>query len=578
MALWEGMTPADFIDDLGHAIAERYRRIEEALEATLRRHLEQAIASPPDLAARLAAVRDLRDQAALLVQTVPPDQIAELVARITGGEAATEVARQLLSVPALSPSTLTAGGLWAVAAAETELRDSLRALNARILRAPADAYQAMTAMTIGDILAGASTWQQLQRRQVDRYVADGITGFIDRGGRRWRIGSYAEMATRTAAARAWRDQSVASMTEHGIETFTIVIGSDACAECGAWAGKVLTDGGPTGDIVVPHAITAEPTVIHVDGTLAQARAAGWGHPNCRCVLVAALPGLDRSGLTTHDPEQEKARDKLRELEREVRDAKRGGDPDEIGEAQAKLRQHVKETGATRRPFREQLPFADGGDKNPRGRFKPTGGPKVPDVPGPRIAATGELATELRAARRSIGRVHSFPDAAGPVVRVASLRPGLQGRHIMPTDRIDIGAEAMNARLTLAHEYGHHLDYALGDGRKATSGALTGPWRDLFTALNSSQEVERLRILRGSQSVPPELRRHITYLLQRDELWARAYAQYIAQTSRDRTMIAGVQRMLAETSPLMSHRQWSVESFAPISAAIEAILREVGWLA
>ena len=211
MTLWEGMSPADFIDDLGHAIAERYRRIEEALEETLRRHLEQAIASPPDLAARLAAVRDLRAQAEHLLQSVPADKLAEIVARITAGEAATEVARQLFSIPAIAASSVTAGGLWAVAAAETELRDSLRALNARILRAPADAYQAMTATTIGDMLAGRATWQQLQRRQVDRYVADGITGFIDRSGRRWRIGSYAEMATRTAAARAWRDQSVASM-------------------------------------------------------------------------------------------------------------------------------------------------------------------------------------------------------------------------------------------------------------------------------------------------------------------------------------------------------------------------------
>ncbi len=371
MALWEGMSPADFIDDLGHAIAERYRRIEEALEANLRRHLEQAVASPPDLAARLAAVRDLRQQAERLLQSVPADQLAQVVARITGGEAATEIARQLLSIPALTGSTVTAGGLWAVAAAETELRDTLRALNARILRAPADAYQAMTATTVGDILAGRSTWQQLQRRQVDRYVAEGITGFIDRSGRMWRIGSYAEMATRTAAARAWRDQSVASMAEHGIETYRIVIGSDACANCAAWAEKVLTDRDTGGDVLVPHAITAEPTMIHVDGTLEQARAAGWGHPNCRCVLVAALPGLDRRGLTTHDPEHERARDKLRELEREVRDAKRSGTPDEIGDAQAALRKHVRDAGITRRTFREQLPFADGGTTNPRGNLKPT---------------------------------------------------------------------------------------------------------------------------------------------------------------------------------------------------------------
>lgn len=59
------------------------------------------------------------------------------------------------------------------------------------------------------------------------------------------------------------------------------------------------------------------------------------------------------------------------MEREVRQAKRDVDPDAIGEAQANLRKHVGETGITRRPYREQLPFADGGDANPRGRTKPT---------------------------------------------------------------------------------------------------------------------------------------------------------------------------------------------------------------
>lgn len=443
MALWEGMSPADFIDDLGHAIAERYRRIEDALEERLRRHLEQAITTPPDLAARLAAVRDLREQAEQLLQTVPADQLAEIVARLTAGEAATEIARQLLTMPGLTPSSVTAGGMWAVAAAEAELRDSLRALNARILRAPADAYQAMTAATVADLLVGQSTWQQLQRRQVDRYVADGITGFIDRGGRRWRIGSYAEMATRTAAARAWRDQSVASMHAHGIETFSIVIGSDACANCAAWADKVLTEGRATGDLMVPHAITGEPAVLHIDGTLEQARAAGWGHPNCRCVLVAALPGLDRRGVTTHDPEHEKARDKLRELEREVRAAKRGGDLDEIGEAQAALRKHVRDTGITRRPFREQLPFADGGDVNPRGRTKPTPPPGSVSVPRGLVVDPHELDTAATLAQH--GHRIEF--------RPLSTRPGVKNPDaVMDGDIWEFKSPLGGGKNTINHQF------------------------------------------------------------------------------------------------------------------------------
>lgn len=359
MALWEGATPADLIDDLGHAIAERYRRIENALEVRLRRALEQSIAAPPDLAERVRVVRELRSQAERLLADLPPDQVAQVVAQIAGEAASAEIARQLFTLPGINPAATTvgAGGLFAVAAAEIDLRDTLRALNARIYRAPADAYQRMTAQTLPDMLLGRSTWEQVQRRQVDRYLADGIAGFVDQGGRRWRIGSYAEMATRTASARAWRDQSVASMAQHGIDTFTPVIGSDACANCAAWYGKVLTERGPVGPVMVPNALTGEPESFRVDGTLEQARAAGWGHPNCRCVLRPAMPGYTVAGSTTYDPEHERQRDQMRALERDVRDARRNGG--NVGDAQQALRDFTREHGLRRRYWREQLAFSGG---------------------------------------------------------------------------------------------------------------------------------------------------------------------------------------------------------------------------
>lgn len=357
--LYAGMTPADILDDLGNAIAERYRDIERRVGQELRKALSDAITEPTDLRARLLAVRNLKEQAWKLTSGMDPDEMARVVSEIAAGQASAEIARQLLNIPALAGSTITAGGLWAVAASELDLRDQLRALNERIYRAPADAYQRMTASMNAEILAGRQKWEKVHERQVARYLSEGISGFVDVSGRRWPIGSYAEMATRTAASRAWRDQSIASMNEAGIETFTPVIGNDACSQCGAWVGKVLTATGPTGTIVVPHALTAEPTEIRVDGTLVQARAQGWGHPNCRCVLTPALPGLERYMQTTHDPEAERARDRMRELERDVRDAKRDGSRDDVREAQRALKAHTDDHGLRRRSYREQLRFADG---------------------------------------------------------------------------------------------------------------------------------------------------------------------------------------------------------------------------
>ena len=376
---WPGGTPADLIDDIGHAIAERYRRIEDALFESLRRHMEQALEAPDDLIQRYRAIQELREQAERYVKELPsPELMAKLVTEEAATGASAEISRMMLRFPAYAArgvhqvTRLTQGGALAVAAVELDLRDNLRALNSRILRLPVDAYQAMTSAMIPQLLTGITTSQALHRRMLDRYLAQGITGFTDRSGRRWTIGAYSEMATRTAAARAWGDQAKASMQAHGINTFTPVIGNSACSNCAQWPGKILTEVGPVGDVVVAHAITGEPTTMHVDATMDEWRASGAGHPNCRCVMVPALPGgPDPTKYSTWDPQKQRDRDKLRELERDVREAKRNGTADDIGQAQAELRKHVRETGITRRGYREQLPFADGGEKNPRGNTKPT---------------------------------------------------------------------------------------------------------------------------------------------------------------------------------------------------------------
>lgn len=582
---WPGDSPQAWIDDIGHAIAERYRRIEDALRETLERLIEQHLDVPDDTLVRYRAIQSLREQAELLVKQVDPEQMARWATAEAAHGASAEIARQLLDFPAYAAmgaakvTALTAAGAYAVAAVELDLRDSLRALNARILRAPVDAYQAMTSRHVGSLLAGMTTSRALHRRILDEYLADGITGFIDKSDRRWTIGAYSEMATRSAAARAWRDQSVASMEAAGITTFTPVIGSSACSKCAAWQGKIVTDGGQTGDIMVPHAITAVPTPLHIDGTLAEMRASGWGHPNCRCTLAPGLPGgPDPTKYSTHDPQKQADREKLRELERDVRQAKRDGDPDEIGAAQAALRRHVDETGIIRREYREQLPFADGGDANPRGRTVPTGGPEVPDVPGPRVAVSGEYGTSLKAARASIEKVHAFPNAPGPEVRATRLRPGVQGRYMHSLNLVEMSPQATFPRLTFAHEYGHHLDMIAGAGKPASSQLATDPWRKLFSAINASSEHRTLRALRASEKMPAEGKTYITYLLRRNELWARAYAQYIAERSGDRHMLAGVREAVGSSNAVLSSRQWSASSFGQIREAIDEVLREVGWLA
>ncbi|MCB1274242.1 MAG: hypothetical protein KDB25_07605, partial [Leucobacter sp.] len=191
---WPGGTPADLIDDIGHAIAERYRRIEDALFESLRRHMEQALEAPDDLIQRYRAIQELREQAERYVKELPsPELMAKLVTEEAATGASAEISRMMLRFPAYAArgvhqvTRLTQGGALAVAAVELDLRDNLRALNSRILRLPVDAYQAMTSAMIPQLLTGITTSQALHRRMLDRYLAQGITGFTDRSGRRWTI-------------------------------------------------------------------------------------------------------------------------------------------------------------------------------------------------------------------------------------------------------------------------------------------------------------------------------------------------------------------------------------------------------
>src|SRR5690606_25386870 len=148
--------------------------------------------------------------------------------------------------------------------------------------------------------------------------------FVDRGGRNWTVGAYAEMAGRTTVNRAFTDAGIWRMQQSGIHLVTVVRGLDSCSSCAAWAGAILsTDGTPAGPMILPHATQDGAVAVQVAGTVDDARNQGWGHPNCRCRLVAYLPGLSiPQDDTTYDEAAEKERARQRALERRIRSAKR----------------------------------------------------------------------------------------------------------------------------------------------------------------------------------------------------------------------------------------------------------------
>lgn len=124
--------------------------------------------------------------------------------------------------------------------------------------------------------------------------------------------------------------------------------------CRPWEGKVLSlSGAPRLD------------GVPVAGTLDQAQASGLLHPGCRHTIGAYLPGFTKLPTDTADPDGYEDRQHLRYLERGVRAWKRREavalDPQAKAHARAKVRQwqarireHVEETGTKRQPFRESV--------------------------------------------------------------------------------------------------------------------------------------------------------------------------------------------------------------------------------
>lgn len=381
------LTGQEIVEQLGAWLAGQYAAAETELLAEIARRARLDMTTD-DPMRRVRAIQALRDAAAAAVSSIDTEAAARRVVNtaMREGEAAaieqlgfTDAARgataEALAVdgtPLPFSTGITPGSATAAAQIGLELTSSLTDMNRRILRAVPDLYQQVVARFAGERLLGVTTGRQSRTRAVATFLAQGIPGFTDQAGRNWTIGAYTEMATRTATNRAWLGAHEQRWGAMGLHLVTIVRGSDSCARCAAWSGKILSTNGVTGTIQAEHATTGQPVTIEVVGTLASARAGGWNHPNCRCTLTPVFPGLSLpANDTTYDPQAEKNRERLRYLERRVRDFKRRAEiaaalGDDVAAAyyrgqvraeQARIRALIAETGQVRKPYREALSYS-----------------------------------------------------------------------------------------------------------------------------------------------------------------------------------------------------------------------------
>lgn len=266
---------------------------------------------------RRAAQKLLGQTAAKVARELPP--LIDEAYQIGADEAAREVARMRRLDADQKPRRESPGGRGRRLPVRPPMRDELaarliREFHPQILRGVDDAYRRIVAEVYAPALAGEATRLEASQRVLHRFAQEGITGFTDKAGRRWRPESYAEMAMRAAFARATIAGALDQYRAEGIYFVAVPNIPYECEKCRPFEGKVLSirDG------------AKPPRGVRVYASIEQAYERGFGHPNCRHGLlpVSSRGVVEAMEPAKSDPEGYAATQRQRAHERKIRAAKR----------------------------------------------------------------------------------------------------------------------------------------------------------------------------------------------------------------------------------------------------------------
>lgn len=220
------------------------------------------------------------------------------------------------------------------------------------------------------VITGAETKTQAIRKAMNAITAQGITGFVDKAGRKWSAEAYTSMVIRTTAHNA-AIQSVKTRQQEygGGDIFQVSSHPAARPLCYPYQGKFFS-WSTSGEFKDGAGHTHKYNII-TDSSYGEP--AGLFGINCGHHPIPMIPNFSypQDGPTMDEEQNKKAygeTQQQREYERQIREAKRDleiakatGDEVAIKEAeqkvaqkQANMRAFTKETGRPRRYDREKI--------------------------------------------------------------------------------------------------------------------------------------------------------------------------------------------------------------------------------
>lgn len=328
--------------ELAEPVAIIYRDAELRILAALAGKLAQGIDLTDWEARQLTELQNVRAQ----VLTILAETNAEAAAAIdraiawaySGGELSA-----LVDLNAELPAGVGLAPRPEVVALAADTVAAVASTAPAILRGVDDAYRSIIRQAAADVAAGSLGRREATQRAINTFLGEGLT-FVPTKRGNWDIATYAEMATRTATARSSIQGHLDTMGSMGLDLVVIHPGPRACRICDQWARMILTTGTATGVQQLDNAAAPGTVSIDVGGTLDDAKAAGWGHPNCRCGMRSFIPGVTDVSLIER-PEWDavgyEAQQKQRGIERQIRAWKRREALAITGDDRADARRQVR---------------------------------------------------------------------------------------------------------------------------------------------------------------------------------------------------------------------------------------------
>ncbi len=269
--------------------------------------------------------------------------------------------------------------------------------------------------------------------------------------------------------------------------------------------------------------------------------------------------------------EEKAAEKARREE-----AKRRKQEEELAERRRKLKEFQEGQERERQRKLEEKQRAKEKKSPPAPTGKPGTGPAVSSVMPDGAPPMAKRAAAVIDSVHSDGTLRDMWSVGAPSGDFKDA-DGLyypDSGQIKMKDNLNEGASLM----TFTHEMGHKLDWeALGENN-GTWGTRHSEMSEIREAVMQTKayaglaETRDKRIALGVEGTE----KYYGYMVQGPELWARAYAQYIAEESGNGPMLAFIDKVRDGKTGYWRNAQWDKNDFAPVRSAINRLFKAKGW--